>query len=50
MRSSTVKVLGLSIAERETIIHALADSLAGLEELRSVLLAEHVGRKRDGLV
>ena len=44
-----VKVLGLSIPERETIIRALDDPPAGLEELRGVLLAEHVGRTRDGL-
>ncbi len=42
-------VLGLSIAERETIIRALDDPPPGLEELRGVLLAEHVGRKREGL-
>ena len=44
-----VKVLGLDIPERETIIRALADPPPGLEELRGVLLAEHVGRTRDGL-
>ena len=44
-----VKVLGLSIAERETILRALDDPPSGLEELRGVLLAEHVGRKREGL-
>ena len=44
-----VKVLGLSIPERETIIRALDDPPPGLEELRGVLVAEHVGRKRDGL-
>ena len=44
-----VTVLGLSIAERETIIRALDDPPSGLEELRGVLLAEHVGRKRVGL-
>ena len=44
-----VKVLGLDIPKRETIIRALADPPPGLEELRGVLLAEHVGRTRDGL-
>jgi hypothetical protein len=43
------KVLALTIAERETIIRALDDAPDGLEELRGVLLAEHVARKRDGL-
>jgi len=42
-------VLGLSITERETIIRALDIPPPGLEELRGVLLAEHVGRKREGL-
>ena len=44
-----IKVLGLSVPERETIIRALDNPPAGLEELRGVLLAEHVGRKRNGL-
>jgi hypothetical protein len=44
-----VKVLGLEIAERETIIRALNDPPAGLEELRATLLQEHVGRLRGGL-
>ena len=41
---------GLTIPERETIIRALDDAPPGLEELRAVLLREHVGRVRDGLV
>jgi hypothetical protein len=45
-----VTVLALTIPERETIIRALDDPPAGLEELRGVLLREHVGRVRDGLV
>jgi hypothetical protein len=45
-----VKVLALDIAEREKIIRALEGPPPGLEELRGVLLAEHVGRLRDGLV
>jgi hypothetical protein len=44
-----VKILALDIAERETIVRALDDPPPGLEELRGVLLAEHVGRVRDGL-
>ena len=44
------KVLALTIPERETIIQALDDPPPGLEELRAVLLREHLGRVRDGLV
>lgn len=39
----------LTIAEREAVLRALDDPPAGLEPLRAVLLAEHVGRVRDGL-
>jgi len=44
-----VRLLGLTIEERETIIRALVDPPQGLEELRAVLVAESAGRKRDGL-
>ena len=44
-----VRVLGLGIDERETIIRALEDPPTGLEELRAVLLHEHVWRQREGL-
>jgi hypothetical protein len=44
------RILGLEVAERETILRVLEDPPAGLEELRGVLLEEHVARKRDGLV
>ncbi len=44
-----VKVLALDIPERETIIRALEDPPAGLEELRGVLLREHEWRRREGL-
>jgi hypothetical protein len=44
-----VRVLALESDERETIIGALEDPPAGLEELRAVMLHEHVGRVRDGL-
>jgi len=43
-----VKVLGLDIPERETIIRALEDPPPGLEELRGVLLREHEWRQREG--
>jgi hypothetical protein len=45
-----VTVFALTIPERETIIPALDDAPPGLEELRAVLLREHVGRVRDGLL
>jgi hypothetical protein len=45
-----VKVLAQTIPERETIIRALDNAPSGLEELRTVLLREHVGRVPDGLV
>jgi hypothetical protein len=48
--SRMTKVLALTIPERETIIRALDNPPPGLEELRAVLLREHVGRVRDGLV
>jgi hypothetical protein len=44
--SGMTKVLALTIPERETIIRALDDPPPGLEELRAVLLREHVGRGR----
>jgi hypothetical protein len=44
------KVLALTIPDRETIIRALDDAPPGLEELRAVLLREHVARVREGLV
>ena len=48
--SRMTKVLALTIPERETIIQALDEAPDGLEELRAVLLREHVARVRDGLV
>jgi hypothetical protein len=42
-----VNVFALTIPERETIIRALVDPPP---ELRGVLLREHVGRVRYGLV
>ena len=42
-------MLALDIPERETIIRALDDPPAGLEELRAVLLQEHTWRQREGL-
>jgi len=44
------KIVALTIAEREQIIRALDDPPDGLAELRGVLLAEHEGRVRQGLV
>jgi hypothetical protein len=44
-----VKVLALESDERETILAALDDPPAGLEELRAVLLQEHVWRQAEGL-
>ena len=44
-----VKVLALGTEERESIIRALHDPSPGLEELRGVLLREHVWRQREGL-
>jgi hypothetical protein len=35
--------------ERETILLALDEPPSGLEELRAVLLQEHVWRQREGL-
>ena len=44
-----VKVPALTIPERETIIRALDDPPAGLEELRGVLLGEHTARARGDM-
>jgi hypothetical protein len=41
--------VGLSISDREVIISVLDKPPEGLEMLRAVLLAEHVGRRLDGL-
>jgi hypothetical protein len=43
-------VLALTISERETIIRALNEPPPGLEELRAVLLREHVARVKGGLI
>jgi hypothetical protein len=43
-------VLALTVPDREAIIRALDDPPDGLAELRGVLLAEHEGRMRQGLV
>lgn len=44
------KILALEIEERHTLLQALETGPAStaLAELRGVLLAEHVGRVRDG--
>ena len=41
--------VALTIPERMAILDVLLDPPPGLEELRGVLLAEHLGRKREGL-
>jgi hypothetical protein len=46
-----VRVFGLDIAEREQLLWALDEPpTRALSALRAVLLQEHVGRVRDGLV
>jgi hypothetical protein len=45
-----VKVVGLSIVEREQLLRALEDGPSLFAELRGVLLQEHVWRVREGLV
>lgn len=47
---SETRVLALTILEREMILRALEDPPDGLAELRAILLLEHEGRVRDGLV
>ena len=41
--------VALTMPDRMAILDVLLDAPPGLQELRAVLLAEHVGRKRDGL-
>ena len=43
-------VLALEVAEREQLLRVLDDPPKTLGELRGVLLQEHEGRVRDGLV
>jgi hypothetical protein len=45
-----IRILGLSIVERESILRVLDDGPAEFAELRGVLLKEHEWRKREGLV
>ena len=44
-----VRILGLDVDERESLLRAMTDPPDGLLELRATLLQEHVGRKRDEL-
>ncbi len=44
------RILALPIAQREETLRALEDCPDGLAELRGVLVAEHEGRVREGLV
>ena len=49
--SAETKVLALDIDDREALLRAMEDWCPpDLGELRAVLLQEHVGRVRDGLV
>lgn len=41
-----MRIVGLTIEERETILYALDDPPRGLTELRAVLLQERVARQR----
>jgi hypothetical protein len=43
-------LVALSIQDREAILRVLDDPPVGLAELRGVLLREHEGRVREGLV
>jgi hypothetical protein len=45
-----VKVLALTIADREAILRALEEYPDALAELRGVLIGEHEWRRREGLV
>ena len=44
-----VRILGVEITERESILAALDDPPEGLTEQRATLHQEHVGRKRHGM-
>jgi hypothetical protein len=44
------RIVALTIPQREEILRALDDPPDGLAELRGVLLDEHEGRARQGLV
>ena len=44
------RIVALEVSDRVGILRALEDPPAGLEELRAVMLHEHVGRQREGLV
>ena len=48
--SAETKVLALTFSDRDSILVALEDPPAGLEELRGVLLREREWRVREGLV
>ena len=43
-------VVALTIDDREAILHTLEDPPSALAVLRAVLLEEHEGRVREGLV
>ena len=44
------RIVALDIPDSEAILRVLEDCPEELAELRAVLLQEHVGRVRDGLV
>ena len=44
------RIVALEVSDREGILRALEDPPASLEELRAVLLHEHVGRQCEGLI
>ncbi len=43
------KLVALKIPERDAILKVIEDPPTGLEELRDVLLAQQVWRRREGL-
>lgn len=45
-----VRVLALTIPDREAILRALEEAPDGLAELRAVLIREHEWRRAEGLV
>jgi hypothetical protein len=47
--SRDLRLVALTIADREAVLSVLDDPRDGLEELRSVLLADHQRRRNHGL-
>jgi hypothetical protein len=44
-----IRIVGLEVAERETILRALDDPPSGLEELRATLLKDAIWMRRQGI-